>query len=116
VLLSTPLKMLLDRLFNQFGVSDEALDWFLFYLSDRSQSVFVNRVSSRVRLSRPVCPRVLFLDLFSSHHTRPLHTTLHVFMVYVLTSTLMTLNSQLNFRLMVSRLRIVDAWMKQGTG
>ena len=72
-----------------------------------------------VRLSRSVCPRVLFLDLFSSHRTRPLYTTLHVAMVYVLTSTLMTLNSQLNSRLMVSRLRIagsVGDWMKQGTG
>ena len=66
----------------------------------------------RVRLSRP-------LDLFSSHHTWSLYTTLHVAMVYVLTSTLMTLNSQLNSRLMVSRLRIagsVGDWMKQGTG
>jgi hypothetical protein len=40
-------QMLLDRLFNQFGVSDGALDWFKSYLSDRSQSVFVNGVSSR---------------------------------------------------------------------
>jgi hypothetical protein len=39
--------MLLDRLFNQFGVSDGALDWFKSLLSDRSQSVFVNGVSSR---------------------------------------------------------------------
>jgi hypothetical protein len=31
-----------------------------------------------VRLSRLVCPRVLFLDLFSSHHSRSLYTTLHV--------------------------------------
>ena len=72
-----------------------------------------------VRLSRPVCPKVLFLDLFSSHHTWPLYTTLHVAMVYVLTSTLMTLNSQLNSRLMVNRLRIagsVGAQIKQGTG
>ncbi len=51
-----------------------------------------------VRLSRPVYPRVLFLDLFPSHHTRPLYTTVHVAMVYVLTSTRITLNSQLNSR------------------
>ena len=38
---------LLDRLFNQFGVSDGALDWFKSYLFDRSQSVFVNGVSSK---------------------------------------------------------------------
>jgi hypothetical protein len=30
-----------------------------------------------VRLSRSVCPRCLFLELFSSHHKRPLYTTLH---------------------------------------
>jgi hypothetical protein len=72
-----------------------------------------------VRLSRPVRPRVLFLDLFSSHHTLFLYTTLHVAMVNVLTSTRMTLNSQFNSRLMVNRLRIagsLGAWMKHGTG
>lgn len=72
-----------------------------------------------VRLLRPVCHRVLFSDLFSSHHTRPLYTTLHVAMAYVLTSMLMTPNSQLNSRPMVNRLHTagsVGVWMKQGTG
>jgi hypothetical protein len=39
-------QMLLDWLFNQFGVSDGALDWFKGYFSDRYQSVFVNGVLS----------------------------------------------------------------------
>ena len=62
-------QMLLDRLFNQFGVSDGALDWFKSHLSDRSQSVFVNGVSSRSASVKTGVPQgsVLGPLLFTSY-------------------------------------------------
>lgn len=63
--------ILLQRLHTTFGVCDTALDWFKSYLTDRTQSVVVNGVSSKPALLKQGVPQgsVLGPVLFSMYVT-----------------------------------------------
>ena len=55
--------ILMTRLRNTFGCSGTVLDWFISYLSCRTQSAFVGHESTPSVLKCECC-RVLFWDLF----------------------------------------------------